>query len=95
MAGGLKEVKDVKAVTGMFKQTFGGKSDVKDVLGAVTVSSPEILFYQLPSIFFITILSNRYYRHSHQHVGTSINKLGVAHILLLSVDGPGVMRSNY
>lgn len=35
-------MKDVKAVTGMFKQTFGGKSDVKDVLGAVTVSSPHM-----------------------------------------------------
>ena len=42
LAGGLKEVKDVKAVTGMLSKTFGGKSDVKDVLGAVTVSSSEV-----------------------------------------------------
>ena len=47
LAGGLKEVKDVKAVTGMFKQTFGGKSDVKDVLGAVTVSSSKAIFFAL------------------------------------------------
>ena len=47
LAGGLKEVKDLKAVTGMFKQTFGGKSDVKDVLGAVTVSSSKAIFLQL------------------------------------------------
>ena len=38
LAGGLKEVKDVKAVTGIFKGTFGGKTDVKDMLGAVSVS---------------------------------------------------------
>ena len=44
LAGGLKEVKDVKAVTGMLSKTFGGKSDVKDVLGAVTVSSSEVIF---------------------------------------------------
>ena len=49
LAGGLKEVKDVKAVTGMFKQTFGGKSDVKDVLGAVTVSSSKSFFFALIS----------------------------------------------
>ena len=44
LAGGLKEVKDVKAVTGMLSKTFGGKSDVKDVLGAVTVRSSEVIF---------------------------------------------------
>ena len=42
LAGGLKEVKDVKAVTGIFKGTFGGKTDVKDMLGAVSVS-PNIV----------------------------------------------------
>ena len=45
LAGGLKEVKDVKAVTGMLSQTFGGKSDVKDVLGAVTVSSSDLQYF--------------------------------------------------
>ena len=44
LAGGLKEVKDVKAVTGMLSKTFGGKSDVKDVLGAVTVSSSDLQY---------------------------------------------------
>ena len=50
LAGGLKEVKDVKAVTGMLSKTFGGKSDVKDVLGAVTVSSSEVIFFSLVKI---------------------------------------------
>ncbi len=33
------KTKDVKDITGMFKTKLGGKRDVKDVLGAVTVRS--------------------------------------------------------
>jgi hypothetical protein len=52
------KTKDVKDLTGMFKNKFGGKTDVKDVLGVVTKGALTVS-RKMHNLFTINYLSLR------------------------------------